>query len=104
MPTHCVNGTSFHTDNKVTSTNNLWHIGFEDLTVESMKMVVFRVVALCGLVEGHECFRSICCLPYGKSMVVEVMHVVIRMKCKWVGKHDSVVPLKIRTPGTHTSC
>jgi hypothetical protein len=36
----------------------------EVLTVVSLKVAVFWVVALCGLVEVYQCFRDHCCLHY----------------------------------------
>jgi hypothetical protein len=37
---------------------------FEVLTVVSMKMAVFWVVAPCGLVEVYQHFRGACCLHH----------------------------------------
>jgi hypothetical protein len=37
-------------------------VGFEVLTVVSIKMAVFWVVAPCSLVEVFRCFRGACCI------------------------------------------
>jgi hypothetical protein len=45
-------------------TKDLEIVGFEVLTVVSMKMAVFWVVAPCSLVEVYQRFRGICCLHH----------------------------------------
>jgi hypothetical protein len=39
-------------------------LGFEVLTVVSMKMAVFWVVAPCSLIEVYQRFRGPCCLHH----------------------------------------
>jgi hypothetical protein len=39
-------------------------VGFEVLTVSSMKMAVFWVVVPCSLVEVYQRFRGPCCLHH----------------------------------------
>jgi hypothetical protein len=44
-------------------------VGFEVLTVVSMKMAVFWVIVPCSLVEVYQCFRGPCCLHYQSHLL-----------------------------------
>jgi hypothetical protein len=65
-----------------TDVNEKWEVGFEVLTVVSMKMAVFWVVAPCSLVKVYQCFRG----PYCLQNFYTTFHYYLNIACPTVRK------------------